>query len=666
MKANEAPDRPWKSISMDFITDLPLSEGSDAILIVIDRLTKMGHFIPSTKDMNARQFQETFMREIFRLHGLPRDIITDRGSIFTSDIWKQTTKKLGIERRLSTAFYQQRDGQTERTNSTLEQYLRAYVNYQQDDWKELLPMAEFAYNNGYQESTKQTPFFANYGTNPEYQAIGHLIQGKTTSPEDMSQLHDTLQAEMTEAQIRHKEYYDAQRKPDPNIQQGDRVWLLPRNIRTTRRCKKLNYTIIGPFKILARIGTSAYKLDLQASMRIHNTFHISLLELYNDNKLPSQRSEPPPPIIIEGEPEYELEEIIDSRLHYNKLQYRARWTGYSPEHDITWYPADNFENADLAKRNFHYRYPSKPHLDQTRGTGERRRARLCIADTDPGGSRSTPIEDTNPAGKLGNHDRLARDDADKPAIPLTFGLGSSSTKAKSTRCTPLDGVLQRQLLGARQRKDGTRMVPQEIQCYAIRLEPAIRDEGTSTGGGPNGPNFKKPATKAKALRQKLEGMLERQVPTHVQYKVDAGYYPQKDGMKKELSHWHRYHRDPKFCVGRKGVVGTRQEREGSEKTQPDIEALHRQIRELLDRRERSLKNEDDCRLKIADQQAKIGRLQEDVQGLRRTVAGSGFGLGRFKREVDDARKGNQELESRNHELKKELRRAGRKLVDLGN
>jgi len=199
MKPNEAPDRPWKSISMDFITDLPLSEGSDAVLIVIDRLTKMAHFIPSTKDMNARLFQETFMREIFRLHGLPRDIITDRGSIFTSDLWKETTKKLGIARRLSTAFHPQTDGQTEWTNSTLEQYLRAYVNYEQGDWKELLPMAEFAYNNGYQESTKHTPFFANYGTNPEYQAIGHVIQGRTTSPEDMSQLHDTLQTEMTEA-----------------------------------------------------------------------------------------------------------------------------------------------------------------------------------------------------------------------------------------------------------------------------------------------------------------------------------------------------------------------------------------------------------------------------------------------------------------------------------
>jgi len=180
MKPNQAPDRPWKSISTDFITDLPLSEGSDAVLIVIDRLTKMAHFIPSTNNMNAQQFQETFMREIFRLHGLPRDIITDRGSIFTSDLWNETTRELGIARRLSTAFHPQTDGQTERTNSILEQYLQAYVNYQQDDWKELLPMAEFAYNNGYQESTKHTPFFANYGINPEYQAIGHLIKGKTT------------------------------------------------------------------------------------------------------------------------------------------------------------------------------------------------------------------------------------------------------------------------------------------------------------------------------------------------------------------------------------------------------------------------------------------------------------------------------------------------------
>ena len=119
---------------------------------------------------------------------------------------------------------------------------------------------------------------------------------------------------------------------------------------------------------MAKIGSNAYKLDLPTSMRIHNTFHISLLELYEDNKFPSQIQEPPPPIQIEGEDEYELNEIIDSRFHYNKLQYRAKWKGYSPEHDKIWYPAENFNNASLSVRKFHQRYPDKPGLDRSQGT----------------------------------------------------------------------------------------------------------------------------------------------------------------------------------------------------------------------------------------------------------------------------------------------------------
>ena len=146
---------------MDFITDLPESDGYDTILVVIDRLTKMSHFISCKKDLDARQFATLFMQHIVRLHEISRDIITDRGSLFTSGLWKQITGKLGIERRLGTAFHLQTDGQTERTNAILEQYLRAYVNYQQDNWNELLPLAEFAYNNGYQETIKTTPFHAN-------------------------------------------------------------------------------------------------------------------------------------------------------------------------------------------------------------------------------------------------------------------------------------------------------------------------------------------------------------------------------------------------------------------------------------------------------------------------------------------------------------------------
>jgi len=348
---------------MDFVTDLPKSVGYDTILVVIDRLTKMSHFIPYSKDLDVRQFANLFIKEILRLHGLPHDIITDRGTLLTSDLWKETTGKLGIERQLSTAFHLQTDGQTEQTNAILEQYLRAYINYQQDDWCGYLPLAEFAYNNGYQETIKNTPLFANYGINPEYEMIGHLIKGKQTKRGEMTQLLESLKNEMVAAQLRQKEYHDLHRKPDPNLRSGDMVWLLSWNIKTTRPSKKLDYKKIGPFKILAKIGTSAYKLALPPSMAIHNTFHISLLEPYQDNRLPSQIKEPPPPIQIEGEEEYELDEIIDSRLHYNKLQYRAKWKGYSPEHDKVWYPTENFNNAEHTVQRFHQRYPGKPGMD---------------------------------------------------------------------------------------------------------------------------------------------------------------------------------------------------------------------------------------------------------------------------------------------------------------
>jgi len=378
---------------MDFITDLPKSEGYDTILVVIDRLTKMSHFIQCSKDLDARQLANLFMKEIVRLHGLPHDMITDRGRLFTSDLWKEITGKLGIERRLSTAFHPQTDGQTERTNAILEQYLRAYINYQQDDWCGYLPLAEFAYNNGYQETIKKPQFFANYGINPEFEMIGHLIQGKQTKPEDMSQLHESLRNEMVAAQLQKKEYYDLHRKPDLNLQSGDMVWLLPRNIKTTRPSKKLDYKIIGPFKILAKRGTSAYKLALPPSMAIHNTLQISLIEPYQDNRFPLQIKEPTPPIQKQGEDEYELDEIIDSRLHYNKLQYRAKWKGYSPEHDKVWYPAENLNNAEHTVQRFHQRYPRMPGVD----TRHDQQIVLCTSPPCPTRTTLTPSREQRPA-----------------------------------------------------------------------------------------------------------------------------------------------------------------------------------------------------------------------------------------------------------------------------
>src|ERR1700744_1422278 len=192
--------------------------------------------------------------------------------------------------------------------------------------------------------------------------MNHMITGKETTAENMENLYQTLREEMKNAQIRQKENYDQHRKPDPNLKSGDMVWFIPRNVKTTRPSKKLDYKKMGPFKIIKKVGTNSYKLDLPTSMRIHNSFHISLLEPYEDNKFPSHIQTPPPPIEIEGEPEYELEEIIDSSLYRNKLKYRAKWTGYSPEHDKTWYPAENFNNASRATEQFHSRNPRKSRL----------------------------------------------------------------------------------------------------------------------------------------------------------------------------------------------------------------------------------------------------------------------------------------------------------------
>uniref|UniRef100_A0A803TGX1 Gypsy retrotransposon integrase-like protein 1 n=1 Tax=Anolis carolinensis TaxID=28377 RepID=A0A803TGX1_ANOCA len=156
------PSRPWEIISADFITDLPPSCGFTTILVVVDLFTKLAHFIPCEGLPTAKETADLFLQHVFRLHGLPKSLVTDRGSQFTSRFWKALQKLLGIDSRLSSAHHPQTDGQTERTNATLEQYLRCYVNYQQDNWASLLPLSEFAYNNGVQASTKETPFFANY------------------------------------------------------------------------------------------------------------------------------------------------------------------------------------------------------------------------------------------------------------------------------------------------------------------------------------------------------------------------------------------------------------------------------------------------------------------------------------------------------------------------
>ena len=160
---NSIPEKPWSHISADFITKLPLAQGYDSILVVVDRLTKMAHFIPTTEKMTAGGLAQLFRDNVWKLHGLPESIISDRGPQFAAGVIRELNGMLGIDSKLSTAFHPQTDGQTERMNQELEQYLRMFIDHQQEQWPEWLGTAEFAYNNKVQTSTKVSPFKANSG-----------------------------------------------------------------------------------------------------------------------------------------------------------------------------------------------------------------------------------------------------------------------------------------------------------------------------------------------------------------------------------------------------------------------------------------------------------------------------------------------------------------------
>jgi transposase InsO family protein len=356
------PSRPWGSIAMDFITDLPTVRAKNSILVVVDRLTKMAHFTPCSKLITAEETAQLILDEIVQLHGLPEEIVSDRGPQFASKFWHRLFKLLGVDIRLSSAFHPETDGQTERTNQTLEQYLRCTVNYQQDDWLDLLSQAEFAYNNTTHASTGISPFFANYGFHPRFSLE---IPGDSVNPSveeramRLGHVQQNLMAELKLTQEWQKKQADRRRKDHPNFKVGDKVWLLRKNIATTRPCAKLDYKRLGPFKIAKLVGLVACQLELPPQFKIHNVFHVSLLEPYHDNPIPERHREPPVPVKIEGQEEFEVQEVLDSKKIRGKLLYLVFWRGYPPS-EATWEPAGNLVHAQDLVNRFHQRYPNKP------------------------------------------------------------------------------------------------------------------------------------------------------------------------------------------------------------------------------------------------------------------------------------------------------------------
>ena len=311
----------------------------------VDRLTKEGIFIPAKTTDTQDDLVKQYIQHVFSKHGAPLDIVSDKGSKFAAEFWGQVCKALGIHTSLSTAYHPESDGQTERVNQVLEQYLRCFVNYLQYDWYDLLPLAEFTYNNTPHDSTGVTPFFANKGYHPvlnwEFSKIPNAKVLEVA--QDWDSLNKYLREHLKVAMERATYFANQNRRPTPNWNVGDKVYLNTKNIKTKRPTKKFDWKNYGPFTIIEKVKSHAYKLELPDTMDIHNVFHVNLLSKEHPDRYPDRTPPPPAPFIVDGEEEFPVEAILDIRktrrsaVKHPKYEYLVKYEGID---EAEWTPPE--------------------------------------------------------------------------------------------------------------------------------------------------------------------------------------------------------------------------------------------------------------------------------------------------------------------------------------
>jgi hypothetical protein len=338
------PPRPWYSISMDFIEGLPKSNKQNVILVVVDRLTKYVHFMALAHPYTAAKVADLFMKNVFKLHGMPTSIVSDRDTAFTATFWQELFKIQEVELAMSSSYHPQTDGQTEVVNRSLEQYLKAFAGDKPSLWVHWLPMAEFWFNTNYHTSTKMTPFEALYGYEPP--TILNYIPGITKVAAVDDYLHQQqgiiglLKENLLSAQSRMKSQADKHRL-ERSFQVGEWVFLRLQPFRqksVSRKHGKLAARFYGPFQIVEKVGAVAYRLELPEEAQIHNVFHVSCLKpKLCQLVLPIAKL---PPVDSMGHLSPEPSRILDQRTikkrrHGSATEVLVQWEG-STQEVATW------------------------------------------------------------------------------------------------------------------------------------------------------------------------------------------------------------------------------------------------------------------------------------------------------------------------------------------
>jgi reverse transcriptase-like protein/integrase-like protein/chromodomain-containing protein len=345
------PVRPWEYLTADFV-EMPsvrhvlYGNVLNALLVVVDTFSKATVLIPTRKEATTDEVYHLLWERVFAVYGIPKRMLSDRDKIFKTTRWADKMKEIGSQQILSTAHHQQTDGQSERKIQELQAYYRHYLDYSQQDWVELTPVAQFALNDVINSSTGETPNTVVYGVT-RGKADENDVETSNEHSTRMKKIHEQVRLDLDWSKVKSKEYYDKKRSNAPELKVGSYVYLRRRtlgkkdyNIQTKRPSNKLDCIHQGPFKIMQALPHDNYRLALPERMRIHPESHVSLLKPTNVRSSGVED---------EASDEYEVETVRAKRKNqYGGTEYLIKWAGYDSDEN-TWEDTTNLYCPDKVR-----------------------------------------------------------------------------------------------------------------------------------------------------------------------------------------------------------------------------------------------------------------------------------------------------------------------------